>query len=554
MINLLIANPLLLLFGVAGLGFFLGSVKIKGFSLGVAAVLFVGLFVGAMDPKLKLPEVIYQLGLLLFVYTVGLSSGLDFVQNLRQRGIRDMLVVAGVILAAALVAALVGWVFRLQPELTAGLFSGSLTNTPALASVIEAIGLRASPDAQQNAVAALQTLPVVGYSVAYPISVLGMMIVIVVMKRLLKNDSPAARQQDQTRLREYGIATETLQVQTIRITKVKDEGQALGEIMSDLNLNVMFGRLRHKGELSLASAFSILRNGDLISLTGDGEQIAHTQAALGEFSEERLDLERDEFDVRRVFVSNPEIAGRMLSELNLRKAYGAILTRIRRGDLDFLPNGRTMLQLGDRVRVVAQRSDMERVSEYFGDSYRHASEVDVLAFGLGIALGLLLGVIPIPLPGGATMKLGVAGGPLLVALVLGALQRTGPLVWTVPYGANQTLRQIGLVFFLAGIGVNSGFAFINTIAQGGALPLIIGATLIVVISGVALLWLAHTFLKVPYGVGLGMLAGLQTQPAVLSFAAQQTGDDVPNTGYAAAFPVAMVLKIILAQALLLLPR
>jgi putative transport protein len=554
MLNLLIANPLLLLFSVAGLGYFLGSVKVKGFSLGVAAVLFVGLFIGSMDAQLRLPDVIYQLGLLLFVYTVGLSSGLDFVQNLRQRGSKDMLVVGGVIVMSAIIASIVEFTFRLRPELVAGLFAGSLTSTPALAGVIETIGLRAGPDAQQTATAVLQTLPVVGYSVAYPISVLGMMIVIVVMKRVLKTDSPEAKQEDLARLREYGISTEALYVQTIRITKLQDGGEVLGELRHKHNLSVIFGRLLHEGQLSLCSAYSILRNGDQVSVTGDRELVMQAQMALGELSDERLDLERDEFDVRRVFVSNSEIAGRTLEDLNLRKSYGAIITRIRRGDLDFLPNGKTVLQLGDRVRVVAQRHDMEKVSDYFGDSYRHASEVDVLAFGLGIALGLLLGVIPIPLPGGVTIKLGVAGGPLLVALVLGALQRTGGLVWTVPYSANQTLRQIGLVFFLAGIGVNSGFAFVNTIAQGGALPLLIGAVAIVVVSGVAMLWLAHRYLRLPYGVALGMLAGMQTQPAVLSFAANQTDDDVPNTGYAAAFPVAMVLKIILAQALLFLPR
>lgn len=540
-------NPLLLLFVVAGIGYLLGRITIRSVSLGVAAVLFVGLGFGALDSTLRVPDVVVQLGLLLFVYTVGLSSGLDFVNTLRARGARDVLLTAGMLTLAATIAGLAALALGLPGPLAAGLYTGSLTNTPALAGVIEAIGLRA---ATASAAEGARSQAVVGYSVAYPIGVLTMLAVTVVARRAVGVGGERGRVVESARLKEYGIYTDALHVQTVRVTRFTGEGESIALIGAQHGLNVIFGRVKRGDHVALATGSTILRSGDLVSVTGDDEQIRRAAAVLGEPASERLDLDRSEFDARRVFVSNPQVAGRNLRELRLMLSFGALVTRVRRGDLDLLPRGDTVLQLGDRVRVVALRDDLDRVSEHLGDSYRHVSEIDVLAFGLGIALGLLLGLIAIPLPGGASFKLGVAGGPLVVGLVLGATQRTGPIVWTIPYSASQTLRQLGLVLFLAGIGVNSGFAFFSTVAQGGALPSMAVALAIAALTGAAALAVMHRAMRLPFAVALGMLAGVQTQPAVLSFAIDQSKNDAPNTGYAAAFPVAMLAKILLAQLLL----
>jgi putative transport protein len=193
---------------------------------------------------------------------------------------------------------------------------------------------------------------------------------------------------------------------------------------------------------------------------------------------------------------------------------------------------------------------MPAVSAFFGDSYRALSEIDVLTFSLGLTAGLLLGVLPIPLPGGGDLKLGLAGGPLVVALVLGALDRTGPLVWSLPYSANLTLRQLGLIVFLAGIGTRAGYAFVSTVqSRDGVLLLGAGAVITFTVA-LATLWVGYRLLNVPMGLLSGMLAGLQTQPAVLGFALEQTGDDLPNVGYAALFPLATIAKILAAQLLL----
>jgi putative transport protein len=294
----------------------------------------------------------------------------------------------------------------------------------------------------------------------------------------------------------------------------------------------------------------------MVSVIGIQEELEPVAREMGHFSEVRLDYDRTELDYRRIFVSKSELAGRRLKDLRLPQELGAIVTRVRRGDLEFLPHPDTQLQLGDRVRVVAHRDRMPAVSAFFGDSYQHLGEINVFTFGLGIALGLLLGLIPIPLPGGMTLKLGVAGGPLVVALFLGIVERTGPLAWSLPYNANLTLRQIGLVLFLAGVGTRAGYPFISTLTQGDAsgIYLFVGGAVITLIIVFTALWVGYKVFKIPMGLLTGMVAGMQTQPAVLSYALEQSDNDLPNLGYATVYPMAIIIKIILAQLLIALMR
>jgi putative transport protein len=209
-----------------------------------------------------------------------------------------------------------------------------------------------------------------------------------------------------------------------------------------------------------------------------------------------------------------------------------------------------VLEPGDRVRIVAPRERMESVTRFFGDSYRMLSEIDVAAFGLGIVAGLLLGLVPIPMPGGGSFRLGMAGGPLVVGLVLGALERTGPITWQLPYNANLTLRQLGAVLFLAGVGIRSGHAFVGTVRSSEGLVMLVVGAAVTVAAAVLAVWLGMALLRVPVDVLCGIVAGMQTQPAVLAFAVEQSGDDLPNTGYASVYPVATIAKIVLAQVLL----
>lgn len=544
MTQLLIDNPLLLLFLIAALAYPLGHIKVKGVSLGVSAVLFVGLAVGALDPNLKLPEIIYTLGLVIFVYTIGLSSGPGFFASFRRKGLRDNLFVLVMLWVAAGLTALAVIVLRLSPAVGAGLFAGSLTNTPALAGVLELLESYAPATGLDQ----FLSEPVLGYSIAYPFGVIGMIVAIAVSSRLWRVDY--AREAES--LRDLSGRGQKLRNRTLLVTQSEAAQGTIQALMDEHKWDVVFGRVRHAGELSLANAETQLAIGDLVSAVGTEQELDRVTTFVGRASDERLELDRREMDYRRVFVSNPKVVGVPLRDLNLPQQYGAVMTRVRRGDIEWLPQDDTVLELGDRVRIVTRRENLSAVGKFFGDSYRAISEIDILSFSLGLALGLVVGMIPIPLPGGIIFKLGSAGGPLIVALILGTLQRTGPLVWTLPFSANLTLRQFGLILFLAGIGTRAGYAFVETLSRSGGFALFAAGALVTLIIAFATLAIGYRILKIPMGLLVGILAGLQTNPAVLGFATEQTENDLPNLGYTTVYPVATIAKILIAQLLLIL--
>lgn len=540
MVRLLAESPLLLLFVVSAAGFLVGRVKLGGFHLGVAAVLFVGLAFGALDPALKLPEFVQLFGLSLFVYTIGLSSGPGFFASLRRRGLRDALFAAGVLLAGAGLAAALGRLAGLSGAAVAGMFAGASTNTPALASALEV--LKGAPAAAREAGS---SAAVVGYSVSYPLGVLGALGAIFFFQRRWRVDydrEPLSR-------RAAAALGQRLTNLTVRVTRDDAVGVTAAELRRRGELRALFGRMSRGGRLSIVTDETAFERGDLVGVVGCEEDARAAALLLGEITDEHLELDRHAIDYRRMFVSRPEVTERPLRELRLPERFGAIITRVRRGDVELLAEEDTQLELGDRVRVVAPRERLDEIARYLGDSYKALAEIDVITFSLGIALGLLLGSVPIPVPGGAPLKLGFAGGPLIAGLVLGRLGRTGPLVWTLPYSANLTLRQLGVVLFLAGVGTRSGHAFADTLRQGGAAALVLCGAAITLTIALGTLLVGYRLLRIPMGILTGMLSGIQTQPAVLAFSTEQARSEVPSAGYASVYPVATLLKIVIAQLL-----
>lgn len=540
MIQLLVDQPILLLALVAASGYVLGLVRVGGSSLGVAAVLFTGLAFGALDARLRLPEFLTTLGLVLFVYTVGLSSGPSFFASFRRKGVRDNAFGAAVLCGAALLTAVLALWMDFAPTLAAGLFAGSLTNTPALASLLETLE-------RSGAAAAVQDLPVVGYSLAYPVGVLGVIALLAWAARAWRVDFAA----EAAALRDLGAAGRALETRSVRVLRAAP--LSVGEVVAAQGWEVLFGRLRRPdGTLSVVTAETRLAPGDEFNMVGEAEVLDRVTAFFGEPAPVALELDRTEVDFRRLFVSNPKVAGYRLRDLDLPGQFGALVTRLRRGDVEWLASGDTVLELGDRIRVVARREALPALAHFFGDSYRALSEINLLSFNLGLALGLLVGLIPVPLPGDVTFRLGLAGGPLVVGLVLGRLGRTGPVVWYLPYSGNLLLRQLGLVCFFAGVGTRAGGAFWATLTQSGGLAILGAGAVLTLATAAAALWVGYRVLRIPLGLLGGMLAGLHTQPAVLSYALNQSGNDLPNVGYATVFPLATVLKILLAQLLLAL--
>ncbi len=539
LVRLLAQNPLLLLFLVAAVGYPLGRIKLRGSELGVAAVLFVGLGAGALSPSLALPEIVYMLGLAIFVYTVGLAAGPAFVASLRRDGLRHNALAVGVLGLGLLLALAAKRLLGLGAPPAAGLFAGALTNTPALAGALETL--------KQSGQAGALDQPVVAFSITYPMGVIGVVLAIRVAFRLWKPDLAA----EASRLGELGAGNEPLTSFTI---EVQQELGALSvdELKRGLGWRVIFGRLKRAGKLQLCDGDTRLVPGDQVVAVGTAAALERVVQRLGRRAAEPIDVDRSEFDLRRIFVSDPAVAGLPLRDLGVSSRFGAVITRVRRGDVDLLPHDQMRLELGDRVRVLAPVKQLPLVTAFFGDSYRAASEVDVLTFGLGLALGLLLGIVPLPLPGGLHATLGFAGGPLIVALVLGTLERTGPMVWSLPYSANVTLRQIGLVLFLAGVGTRAGNGFLATFASGGGLLLFAAGAAVTFLTAFAALAIGARVMGLPFSLLLGMVAGIHTQPAVLGYALEQTGNEIPNLGYASVYPAATIGKILLVQVLLAL--
>lgn len=544
MVDAFIENPLLLLFIVAGLGYGVGSIRIRGSNLGVAAVLFVGLAVGGLSPELHIPDIIIFLGLAMFVYTIGLSSGPSFFATFRQRGSRDIIFVIVMLTLSASIAFGLHFLFAFDASTTSGLYAGSTTNTPALAGLLDAIS-NANLDSVTSK--SMSERAVIGYSLSYPMGVIGVMIAINVMQRLLKIDYLA---EERELKKEYPVR-QTVTSKTVEITQPDVTGVPLRDLKRQLKANVVFGRLLREEETLLTNYDTRLQIGDQIAVVADEEEIERVTKLIGKTMPFRLSYDRSEYDTRRIFVSNPNIAGERLSTLNLNERFAAIITRVRRGDIDLLANSKLVLELGDRVRFVARRQDIPRISKLFGDSYDALSRINLLSFGLGMALGLLLGMITFQLPGDASFKLGFAGGPIIVALILGALRRTGPIVWTLPYSANLTLRQIGLILLLAGVGVNSGHTFVDTVAQGGGGIIFLAGTIISFITAIATLFIGYKLLKIPFSFLTGMVA---SQPAVLDFALEKAGNKLPNIGFTLMLPVSLITKIVYVQFLFALLR
>jgi putative transport protein len=430
------------------------------------------------------------------------------------------------------------FLFEFDAATTSGLFAGVTTNTPALAALLDMISNRTGDPV-------LAEESVVGYSLSYPMGVLGVMLAITVVKRWFKVDfKKEARELRHEYPMEQDVTSFTVRITQEAITKIP-----LRDLVARHRWPVIFGRMQRQNVTFLPNWDTQFELNDQVMLVGNEEEADEVQAMLGERMSEKLSYDTSEYDVRRIFVSNPDVAGQQLSTLNLSEKYSAIVTRVKRGDIDLLARGDTIVELGDRVRLVARRKDMKALTKLFGDSYEALGRINLFSFGLGMALGLLLGMTTFELPGNVTFKLGYAGGPIIIGLLLGALRRTGPVVWTLPYSANLTLRQIGLILLLAGIGVNSGHNFVHTLQTGGGGWIFLSSALISITTAFTTLIVGYKLLKIPFSFLMGMVSN---QPAILDFSLDKAGNKLPTIGFTLMLPIALITKIVFVQFLFLL--
>ena len=521
MLDLLADAPLLTIFVVVALGTALGAVPFGPVRFGAAGALFVGLAVGALDPRLGEDLALVQtLGLALFVYTVGLAAGATFFRDLR-RQLPLMSVGVAVLAVAGATAIGLGALLGISGPLTAGAFAGALTSTPALAAAT------AAADSAE---------PAVGYALGYPI---GVTVAIVVVAVVVGRRWPARRDPAPA----AGVSLDAATARVERPTR-------LSEVPGFAAQEVRLSYLARDGRTRVVAPDEELRPGDRVVVVGPEAAVKSAIEHLGTRLEEHLADDRTSVDHRRFVVSNSRVAGRSILELDIPGRFGGVITRVRRGDLDLLARDDLTLELGDRVLAVVPREELGAVSAFLGDSERRVSEVDAVSVGIGMALGLLLGLITIPLPGGIAFALGSAAGPLIVGMLLGRAERTGPLVWGLPRAANLTIRQLGLLFFLAAVGLSSGQAFAAEAFTATGARVAVAALVLVALA--AVLFVAGARLvgaSAPRAAGA--LAGMIGQPAILAYAASRVTDERVEAGYAALFALGIIAKILLVQVIVL---
>jgi putative transport protein len=532
-------SPILTLFVVIGLGFLLGEVSFFGFRFGVAGVLFAGLALGSLSPLVTVPEAVSTLGLVLFVYAMGVSSGRAFFDAFRRRGYRENALAAGVLILGGLLTFALARLLGLSAPVASGLYCGALTNTPALAAVQERVRERAAESGvPPQDVKALSDLPVLAYSVAYPVGVVGALICFHLVRRAWRVTLDPPPEAPELSVSDFVVKNPAVIGHTIR--KVMDwQGDSA----------FVISRIRTGGCVDIPRSDTLLAEGDVVAVVGDERALQHAADMFGAASPTQIARDRSELDYRRVFVSRREVVGKRIRDLDLPDRRSAIITRLRRGDVDIVPDPETRLEYGDRVRVLTRRANLPAVATYFGDSVRGEAEMHIGSLAIGMVLGVIVGMMPIPIGGGRTVRFGLAGGSLLVGLVLGRLERSGGISWVMPLPANLTIRQIGLLLFLAGVGTRAGHSFFDTMRHDGAQLLLAGVVVTLVVT-LATLVAGRQFLGVRFDALLGLASGVQTQPACLAYADELARSDVPSVAYAAVYPTAMIVKILVAQLLL----
>jgi putative transport protein len=542
------AYAILVLAVVIAGGLVLGGLRFRGIALGSAGVLFVGLLIGQLGQDLdhNVLNFLKEFGLVLFVFTIGLQLGPGFIASLRADGLRLNLLAGAVVLLGCVLTALAVWLLPLEPAGVLGVLSGAVTNTPSLGATQQA--LSALPNQSEHTL----DLPAIAYAVAYPGGIAGIIASLLLLRWFGRVDVAAAAK---AHAAERSAGHEPLERRTLLVDNPHLDGVMVVDIPGHHEAGVTVSRIRPKDEAEVRSvtAKTVVHVGDRVLVVGTKRALDHVQLAIGSPVEENLVDAPGRVTFERLVVTATAVIGERLCDLHLPDRFGVTITRVLRNEVQMTPTAGLKLSFGDVVQVVGERDALDRVAALVGNKPQELSHTHFAPIFLGIALGVIVGMLPIALPGlPEPVRLGLAGGPLLVAIFLGRLGSFGRLIWHMPAVANQAFRELGIALFLACVGLKAGPSFFATVATTTGVWWL-GLGLIVTMVPLLIVgWFAMGALRMNYLPVSGLVAGSMTDPPALAFANGLAGGEGPATAYATVYPLTMLLRIVLAQVLVVL--
>jgi putative transport protein len=540
-----VAKAILALSIVAAFGLALGSPGVRGVRLGTAGVLFAGIFFGQLGVHIdeRILEFVRDFGLLLFVYTVGLQVGPGFFSSLKQKGLQLNALGAVAVLLSGLMVAGYRFLFHFSVPVIGGLFAGSTTNTPSLAAAQAA--LLSVPSSNP----ASGDLLGMAYAVAYPFGIVGIILTMLLIRKVFSIDVEL-----ETRNVELSAKTSerTPDFIDLEVTNPNVDGLALRDLPFAAEVGVVFSRLLHNGQVTVPEDGSVIRLGDGLRVVGPKAKLLKFEPVIGRKSSIDIKDVPSELTTEHLYVTKNQVLGKSLGELNFEGTYGTVVTRVTRADVEFAAHDQVRLQFGDFLFVVGSKAGVTQVGELVGNTPKALDHPHILPVFVGILLGVILGGLPIVLPGmPAPVRLGLAGGPLIVALVLSQVGRVGPLIWYLSPAANLVLREIGIVLFLACVGLKSGSRFLEVLVSGSGFYWMAAGAVLTFVPLVIIGFLGRKIFKLDYPTVCGVLAGSMTDPPALAFATNITKSDQPLVAYAAVYPLVMILRVFTVQVLIL---
>ena len=542
-----IAHSVLLLAIVIAVGIVLGRIKIGGISFGITWILFVGIFASHFGMRIE-PHILHfvkEFGLILFVYSVGMQVGPGFFSSFKKGGITLNMLAMGIVLLGVATAYIIHLISGVSLPTMIGVLSGAVTNTP---------GLGAAQQAYLDATGNNDPTIALGYAVAYPLGVVGIILSIILLRFFLR----ISFDKEITALAEQSKANEErVELATIVVKNPSLFGKRVDGICSLVGRPFVISRVCHtaKHEIQMANNNTILHQDDKVFVVATPEHIDAVVAFIGE----RYDMDQAKWEQlngtlvsRRIMITKPELNGRRLGSLNIRNTYGVTITRVTRSAVDLIATPDLQLQMGDRVTVVGEQNSIRGVETLLGNSMKKLREPNLIPIFFGIFLGVFLGSIPFTFPGiPQPVKLGLAGGPLIVAILISKFGPKYKLVTYTTFSANMMLREIGISLFLAAVGLGAGEGFAETICNGGYMWILYGF-IITVVPLLIIGTVGRTVYKLNYFTLMGLIAGSTTDPPALAYSNAYSGSDQPAVAYATVYPLTMFLRVLTAQVMILL--